>query len=45
MENGHVREDGVLGDFCDGNFVRSHPIFLDSDNAPFLEIIGYYDEI
>ena len=45
VENGHVREDGVLGDFCDGNFVRSHPIFLDSDNAPFLEIIAYYDEI
>ncbi|XP_028412421.1 uncharacterized protein LOC114535241 [Dendronephthya gigantea] len=43
VENGHYRNDGILGDVCDGRLVKRHPIFSSTKNG--IQIIAYYDEI
>ena len=45
QENGttHTSTDGVLKDFCDGNFFRNHGVFSMYPDA--LQFIMYYDEI
>ena len=39
----HVRSDGVLGDFCDGEMCRTNPYLEQHPDA--LQLVGYYDEI
>ena len=39
----HTSTDGVLRDFCDGNFFRNHKVFSKYPDA--LQFIMYYDEI
>ena len=43
VQNSHVSSDGMLRDFCDGYYVRTHPVFQNTDNS--LQIVGYYDDI
>ncbi len=40
---GHAREDGNLGDYCDGSAFKDHPLFSSETNA--LQILLYYDEV
>ena len=39
----HTSTDGVLRDFCDGNFFRNHKVCSKYPDA--LQFIMYYDEI
>ena len=40
--NPHMSND-CLQDFCDGSFLKSHPLF--SSDPCALQIVGYYDDI
>ena len=35
--------DDLLGDFCDGSLIKSHPIFSSDPHA--LQVVAYYDEL
>ena len=35
--------DGIMRDFCDASFVRSHHVFTSHPNA--LQFVLYYDDI
>lgn len=39
----HQRDDGLIGDFCDGSLFKSHPLFQCDPLA--LQLITYYDEV
>lgn len=39
----HIRQDGLIEDFCDGAIFQSHPLF--STDPKSLQIIAYYDEL
>ena len=39
----HHSTDGVLRDFCDGNFIKAHPVFKTHPDA--LQFILFYDDI
>ena len=39
----HHSTDGVLRDFCDANFVKTHPVFKTHPDA--LQFILFYDDI
>ena len=43
VEKNHQRHDLFLNDFCDGTFVKEHPLFSFCGNA--LQIIAYFDEL
>lgn len=44
MENNHERyDDIILADICDGQFIKTHPIFQTDRNA--IQIMAYHDEI
>ena len=43
VETIHQRHDSFLNDFCDGFFVKEHPLFSLDSNA--LQIIAYFDEL
>ena len=43
MLNPHCRDDGVLGDYCDGENFKKSPLFSTDETA--LQILLYYDEI
>ena len=43
VEHPHTRDDGLLGDFCDTDYFRSHPLF---GVDPFaLQLLLYFDEL
>ena len=35
IKAGHVSEEGVYRDFCDGTYIRSHPLFMRNQETPF----------
>ena len=39
----HIRQDGLIEDFCDTSIFRSHPLF--SADPTSLQIVAYYDEL
>ena len=39
----HSRTDGLIGDYCDGSFVKSDPYFQANPNA--LQLLLYFDEV
>lgn len=39
----HKRTDELLADYCDGSFVKLHPLFQSDVDA--LQIILYFDEV
>ena len=44
----HARSDNFLEDFCDGSFVKSHPLFKNHNEREFclkLQFIIYFDEV
>ena len=43
VETNHQRHDSFLNDFCDGFFVKAHPLFSVCGNV--LQIIAYFDEL
>ena len=43
VETNHQRHDSFLNDFCDGFFVKAHPLFSVCGNA--LQIMAYFDEL
>ena len=42
MKN-HGRTDGLIGDYCDGSFVKSHEYFQRNINV--LQLIMYFDAV
>ena len=42
MKN-HARTDGLIGDYCDGSFVKNHEYFRRNINA--LQLVMYFDEV
>ena len=45
-EEQHTCTPGVYSDFCDGSFVKNHPLLsTDSASSDTLQIVGYYDEL
>lgn len=40
---GHECGDGLLGDYCDGSYYKSHPLF--SQDQTSLQIHMYYDDV
>ena len=40
---GDRRSDGFMGDFCDGDACKSHPLFSRDEQA--LQILLYYDDL
>ena len=40
---GHCRYDGLIGDYCDGEAFKSHPLFSKDPHA--LQILLYYDDL
>ncbi len=40
---GHQRNDGLLGDYCDGLHFKRHPLF--SINPTALQIMLFYDDV
>ena len=43
IDNPHQRSDDFLEDFCDGELLKSHPLFSNDSHA--LQIIAYFDEL
>ncbi|KAK3754666.1 hypothetical protein QZH41_009115 [Actinostola sp. cb2023] len=43
VENPHLRQDGLISDYCDGYAFSQHPLFSRDPQA--LQIILYYDEV
>ncbi len=43
MFNSHQLESGKLGDYCDGEQFRSHPLF--QKDACALQVTLYYDDV
>ncbi len=39
----HSRSDEFIGDFCDCQLFKTHPLFKDSTRA--LQLIVYFDEV
>ena len=42
IDNPHIRNDGLLSDYCDGDIFRQHPLFSRDPKA--LQLILYFDE-
>ena len=42
IENPHHSQDDIMRDFCDGNYIRSSPYFIQNPEA--LQIILFYDD-
>jgi len=42
IDNPHIRNDGLLSDYCDGDIFRRHPLFSRDPKA--LQLILYFDE-
>ncbi len=42
IESGHTSKSGFMEDFCDGKFIKAHPLFSVHTNA--LQVF-YYDDI
>lgn len=40
---GHSSVDAVYRDFCDGSFVRTHPLFKQDSEA--IQLAFYFDEL
>ena len=48
VSNSHMWNDGLLGDFCDGDLYKNHPLFTSATDDPAslnLQIIMYYDDV
>ena len=43
MQKVHTRTDGLIGDYCDGWFLKNDPYFQSNANA--LQLVLYFDEI
>ena len=43
MTSINLRNDGLLGDFCDGSLFKNHPVFRLDPLA--IQLILYFDEI
>ncbi|XP_028418465.1 uncharacterized protein LOC114543835 [Dendronephthya gigantea] len=43
IDNPHARQDGLLGDFCDGEEFKSHPLF--STDMYALQLLLFFDEL
>ena len=43
IENPHMRNDGLLSDYCDAAAYQTHPLF--SKNPKALQLILYFDEV
>lgn len=43
IEDGHLASTGVLHDFCDGEFVRDHPLV--KENPETLLLAFYFDDL
>ena len=43
IEHPHSRDDGLLGDYCDGEDFKSHPLFSSDPHA--LQILLFFDEL
>lgn len=43
IEAGHTSSDGVYRDFCDGSFMKKHPVF--SQECETLQLAFYFDEL
>ncbi len=43
VESGYMSKSGFMEDFCDGNFIKAHPLFSVHMNA--LQVFFYYDEV
>ena len=42
----HVRNDGLLGDYCDASMYKRHPLFSNCDDgALYLQFIMYCDDV
>ena len=44
----HERNDGLLGDLCDGSIYKNHPLFSITTHTPetlSLQIVIYYDDV
>lgn len=42
VSKSHIRNDGLLGDFCDGSLYKNHPLFSkagDDDGTLYLQFI------
>ena len=39
----HGRSDDMIGDVCDGDLFRSHPLY--QEHADALQLLAYFDEI
>ena len=40
---GHVRTDGLMADYCDGDAYKEHPLFSQDPTA--LQILLFYDDM
>jgi hypothetical protein len=46
INKSHSRTDGLLGDFCDGSFLKNHSLFSNNtDGSLLLQFVIYYDEL
>ena len=43
IDNPHSRDDGLLSDFCDGEYFKEHPLFGQDPKA--LQLLLYYDDL
>lgn len=43
IDQGHCAPIGVLGDFCDGEFIKNHPLV--TDNPEMLMLAFYFDDL
>ncbi len=42
IENCHISQDTSLSDFCDGKFIKNHPL---CNNNKSLMLVVYFDEL
>ena len=40
---GHLQQNNLLSDYCDGQVYQSHPLFSEDKHA--LQLIMYYDDV
>ena len=45
IECGHASKDDVYRDFCDGNFVKSHPVLQQQGKETVIQLAFYFDEL
>ena len=40
-----MRNDHLIGDYCDGSLFKNHPLFASNDESLQLQFIIYYDDV